>query len=389
MKVVICGDTHIGAILGLGGPNGKGGNTRVDDYESSLNYIVDYTIETKADIFVQTGDVFDVRNPEPEHIAVVNRCIRKLSQAGITSIWLMGNHDYKRSGDSFTSAITSLAAKDYPNTRVVLEPSVVEVVADKGEKASLVLLPFRDRRMYNGKSTAEDSRLYEEEANRLIDDCDESYPIIAIGHNFFYENSYGHYGGAEVLIDIDAFDRCDMIAMGHYHQFKVLRKRDPIAFYTGSMEKLNFGDADIDKYFIDYDTKSKKVKVNNVPSRRLIDSHIGLEDADFSTLHNRVTEAIGKIKAKDAIVRVKIAVKDTLAASVKKPDVQKILYDNGAFYVSKILLDPIHQKLNRDLEILKQKTDYSMFEAFIKKQEIDDTLQESILKEAVKIMGKK
>ena len=31
MRAVICGDTHIGAIFGLGKNNGRGGNTRVDD----------------------------------------------------------------------------------------------------------------------------------------------------------------------------------------------------------------------------------------------------------------------------------------------------------------------------------------------------------------------
>ena len=44
MRIVVCGDTHIGAVFGLGRPNGKGGNTRVDDYKKTLNHIIDYTI---------------------------------------------------------------------------------------------------------------------------------------------------------------------------------------------------------------------------------------------------------------------------------------------------------------------------------------------------------
>lgn len=386
MRLVICGDTHIGAVLGLGGPNGSGGNTRVDDYEKTLNDIVDYAISTKADVFVQTGDVFDVRNPEPEHIAVVNRCIRKLSNAGITSIWIMGNHDYKRSGDSFTSAITSLAAKDYPNTRIVLKPEVVEISAPNNDKASIVLMPFRDRRMYEGKSCEEDSKLYQLEFDELVDSCDQNNPIVAIGHNFFWEGSYHHYGGAEVLIDPESFAKCDMVAMGHYHQFRILKKKNPIAFYTGSMEKLNFGDANIDKYFVDYNTRSKKVVVKKVKSRLLVDSYINLEDADYTNLYSRVDEEVQKIKVKDAVVRVKIAVKDTLASSVRKPDVQKLLYANGAFYVSKILLDPIHKRVNKNLEILNEKTDISMFEAFLKKQDLTDDIKEEILKEAKKVM---
>jgi exonuclease SbcD len=386
MRVIICGDTHIGAVLGLGKPNGKGGNTRVDDYEETLNYIVDYTIESGADVFIQTGDVFDTRNPDPEHIAVINRCIRKMSNAGVTSIWLMGNHDYKRSGETFTSAITSLAAKDYPNTRVVLKPEVVEIVNKEGDKASFILMPFRDRRMYSGESTKQDSEEYQAEVQTLIDTCDKTSPIIAIGHNFFFEGSYHHYGGTEVLIDIDAFKDCDMVAMGHYHQFKPLRTKNPIAFYTGSMERLNFGDAKIEKYFIDYNTSNKKVSVKKTPVKTLVDKYISLEDADFSNLHKRIEEEVSKVEVDGTIVRVKIAVKDTLASSVKKPDVQKILYDNGAYFVSKVLVDPIHKRLNRDLDILEEKSDFDMFEAFLKKQDLADEMKEDILKEAKKVM---
>ena len=386
MRVIICGDTHIGAILGLGKPNGRGGNTRIDDYEASLNHIINYTINTGADVFIQTGDVFDVRNPEVEHIAVVNRAIRRLSNAGVTSIWLMGNHDYKRSGNAYTSAITSLSAGDYPNTRVVLAPQVVEFSNGRGERASIVLIPFRDRRMYLGNSTEEDSLMYKLEVEALIDNCEQSTPIIAVGHNFFLEGSYGHYGGSEVMADINAFSKCDIVAMGHYHTFKIMNRNNPIAFYPGSMEKLNFGDEKVDKYFIDYDVNRKKVAVKNIPSRQLMDCYINLEDVDFNDLYIKVGEAAGRLEVKDAIVRVRIAIKDNFASSVKKSDIQNILYDNGAFYVSKILLDPIHQRLNRDLEILDEKTDLGMFKAFLKKQDITDEMRKSISKEAEKMM---
>nr|BDD46183.1 nuclease SbcCD subunit D [bacterium] len=386
MRIIICGDTHIGAVFGLGKSNGRGGNTRVDDYEATLNHIVDYTISTGADVFVQAGDVFDVRNPEAEHVAIVTRCIRKLSDAGVTSVWIMGNHDYKRFGESYTSAITSLSAGDHPNTRIILRPEILEIVSETKEKASIVLMPFRDRRMYAGQTTEQDSLLYEQEVKSLIRACDQEHPIIAVGHNFFFEGSYSHYGGAEVLINVNTFSKCDMVAMGHHHSFRVFKKKDPIAFYTGSMERLNFGDADADKFFIDYDTNRKKVSVKKVPSRKLIDSYINVADADFNNLHSKIQEEVGKLKVEDAVVRVKLAVKDTLASSIKKPDVQRALYDNGAFYISKVLIDPIHKRLNRDLEILNEKTDISMFKAFLKKQDLSDEMKEGILKEAEKVI---
>ena len=93
MRSIICGDTHIGAVFGLGRPNGRGGNTRVDDYESTLNSIIDYTIESKADIFIQTGDLFEHRDPSPQHMKIVDKALKRLSNANIATFVLMGNHD--------------------------------------------------------------------------------------------------------------------------------------------------------------------------------------------------------------------------------------------------------------------------------------------------------
>lgn len=385
MRVIIVGDTHIGAVFGLGGANGSGGNTRIDDYEKTLNDIISYAIDTRADALVQTGDVFDVRNPDPEHIAIVNKCMKRLSDAGITSLWLMGNHDYRRSGDVWTSALSGLAAKDYPNTRILLKPEVITIEA-KEEKANLILMPFRDRRMYGNKTCAEDSRAYEDEANFLIESCDNGALSILIGHNFFYEGTYNHYGGTEVLIKPENI-KCDMVAMGHFHQFKVIKKDYPIAFYTGSMEKLNFGDSDIDKFFIDYDIGKKKVSVKKSTVRRLLDHHINIEHADYSNLSEVVKSESKMINVKDAVVRLKFSVKDTLATSINRQTVRDILYENGAFYVSKIMIDPIRKRTNKDFDILNKKTDIEMFESFLMNQDLDDEMKKSILVEAKKVIS--
>ena len=49
MRVVICGDTHFGAVFGLGKRMPDGVNTRVRDYENSFNKIVDYCIDESID----------------------------------------------------------------------------------------------------------------------------------------------------------------------------------------------------------------------------------------------------------------------------------------------------------------------------------------------------
>lgn len=389
MKLIICGDTHIGAVLGLGRPNGLGGNTRVDDYKSTLNHIVDYAIDEGADAFIITGDVFHSREPDIQDIVVINNAIKKASDAGITTILLMGNHDYQRTGDSYTSSISNLSASDFVNTRVVLTPQIIEISNNRGEAANLLILPYRDRRMFPGKSTEEDSALYEDMVKDIIANRESDAPIVAVGHNFFLQGSYKEFGGSEVLIRPSAFSDCDMVIMGHYHNFKIIKKKDPIAFYVGSMEKLNFGDINTDKFFIEYTVETKRVAVKKLKVREIVDELISLADIDLNEAENIkpiLLKRLDKVDVKDKIVRIKVAVKDTLASMIKKRFLEKALYERGAFYVSSVGLDILYNRAIKNVDILDNKNDFDIFAAYTKKQDLTDAIKDKILKEAREII---
>lgn len=386
MKVVICGDTHIGAIFGLGRSKPEGGNTRVDDYEATLNHIVDYCIDNKVDLFIQTGDAFESRNPSPEHMSIFNNALRRLSLAGVASAVLMGNHDYRRSGNTFTSSISSLAAVYYPNVKIALEPEILELKKN-GEHLQVVLVPYRDRKMYDGSTTEEDSLLYTEEVRGLIDSCDPSSPIIAIGHNFFKENSYNEYGGLEILASYETFKGCDMVTMGHYHGFKILRKEAPTAIYAGSMEKSNFGDEKVKKYFVQYESSKKKFKFIQTPVRELINGNTDLSMYDTEHFWKALRDEFSKTDFSDKIVRYNIALQGKILPAIKRNDIRDMLYELGAYFVSKVTLEPIFNRMVRDSAVLKHKDDMSRTQAFIEGQPYDDELKAKLLSEAKLIVG--
>jgi len=386
MRAIICGDAHIGAIFGLGRPDGNGGNTRVNDYVKSLNHIVDYAISSKADIFIQTGDIFEHRDPDVRHMAIVDSALKKLSNAGVSTFVIMGNHDYRRNGSSFTSSITSLAAADYPNVRMVLDPEVIEVSNNDGDSSNLLLIPFRDQRMYAGKGNRDKSDNFEKEIRSLIEGIQNQNPTIAVGHNFFFEGSYNDYGGSELMARPAAFEGCDVALMGHLHQFRVLRKRSPVCIYTGSMEKSNFGDANVEKYFIDYDISTKKASFKKVPSRDLVDASIDLTGLDFADISDGIDKEIAKHDLSDKIVRFKFVIDEKVLPAVDKKSITDKLYAAGAFYVSKIIIEVVAKRIVRDNSVLEHKDDYSMFKAFVEKQGLDASMLEEMLKEAKVIM---
>jgi exonuclease SbcD len=387
MRVVVCGDVHIGAVFGLGGPNGSGGNTRVDDFKNSLSHIVDYCIDNDVDVFVQTGDLFESRNPTPEHMHIADSFLKKLSSSGISSIVIMGNHDYRRNGSEFSSSISSLASNEYANVRMVLDPEVIRIDRGTDDSINILLSPYRDKRMYQSRTTSDSSKMYDKHMLELLGAIDNDHPTIAVGHNFYYEGSYNDFGGAEILTNISSFKSCDLVAMGHHHSFRIVQDKHPIAIYTGSMEKINFGDKDLDKYFIDYNSLNKKILFKKIPSRQLHDSEINMLDVPITDVDSFLEKKMSETEVMDKIVRMKIVIKESMSAAISKSYIEKKLYSMGAFFVSKVIVEPVSQRIVRDLSVLSHKDHSLMFEEFVKLQGFEEKLEAELISESKNIMG--
>mgnify|MGYP003335632709 CR=1 FL=1 len=386
MRAVICGDVHIGAVFGLGGPNKSGGNTRVDDYASTLNWIVDYTINSKAEIFIQTGDLFEVRNPTLEHMAIADAALKRLSRANVASFVIMGNHDYKRTGTGYTSSILSLSSAELPNVKILVDPKIIHFTSQKNESANLLLIPYRDRRLFSGKTNAEQSESLNKQIKSMIAQVKNKDPIIAIGHNFFYEGSYQEYGGSEVMLDPAAFVGCDIVMMGHLHQARQVLNTHMTCLYTGSMEKTNFGDINVSKSFIDYNFSDKLHKIITTPVRDLLDFTVDLTDSDFSNIIANLDQEIANKDLKEKIVRAKILCEDKFLPALDKHSIQDKIYSHGSHFVSKVIIEASIKRIVRDNSILMQSDDFSMLKAFIESQGLDQEFKAEILQEAKSII---
>ena len=386
MKAVILGDVHFGCIHGLGKSKPDGGNTRYDDYEATMNYVVDYCIENKIDVFIQTGDLFEYRDPSATVMSMADRFLKKLSNSGIQTFVIMGNHDYKRRGDSFTSSISSLPAINYPNINFVLNPKIMSVESSEDDKMDILLLPFRDKRMYSGETLLEKCSAYEKEINELVRSSDGDSPIIAVGHNFFYEGSYNDYGGRELLVNPDRLEGLNSVFMGHLHSFRVLRNSNPTCIYTGSMERNNFGEAKENKNFIIYNSKNDEVTFHKPPLRNLIEIKKDLSDFDVSNVYSGITDLIDSFDLKDSICRLTVDVREELIPTLNRSKLKAYIYEKGAFYVPKVNLLPVRKRVVRDTSILDNEDDYSMFESFLAQQGIEKKDLEFLLKEAKTIM---
>jgi exonuclease SbcD len=389
MKAVICGDVHFGCVHGLGKQKPNGGNTRYDDYANTMNYIVEYCKENNVDVFIQTGDLFEDRDPPPEVLSLADDFLKNLSNAGIPSFVIMGNHDYKRRGDTFTSAISSLPARNYPGVNFILNPKVCSIENVSGtETLDLVLLPFRDKRMFDGDTLPQKCKVFEDNINKLIMERKNKGPVIAIGHNFFYEGSYNDYGGRELLVNPSSLKGLNAIFMGHLHSSRILKNGSTKAIYTGSMERNNFGEAKEQKNFIIYDSKYDEITFHTPPMRNLIEIKKDLSNLDVSNVFSGITDLIDKHDLTNSITRLSVDIKEELIPTLSKSKLKKYIYEKGAFFVSKINLMPVRNRVIRDTSILENDDDFSMFESFLKNQKIEAKELDLLLKDAKFVMEK-
>ena len=63
MRIIVVSDLHLTLKENYGVVSEEGLNSRVFDKLNALSYSVDYAIKNKADLFIDTGDTFDILNP--------------------------------------------------------------------------------------------------------------------------------------------------------------------------------------------------------------------------------------------------------------------------------------------------------------------------------------
>lgn len=85
-KFIHCSDLHIGRQR-------LEGKLPESDLARAFSYIVNFTIENKADGLLIAGDLFDSPSIQPPHLQMAVECLAPLKEAGIPVFAIEGNHD--------------------------------------------------------------------------------------------------------------------------------------------------------------------------------------------------------------------------------------------------------------------------------------------------------
>lgn len=321
MKLLHFADAHIDmANYGRHDPE-SGLPLRVLDFLKSLDTIVDAAIEREVDMVIFAGDAYKDRSPAPTFQREWGRRIMRLSQAHIPTLLLVGNHDISPAVGR-AHALQEFKTLHVPFVKVLDAPCLLTPADLWDLPLQVIAMPWIARSglmAVTGEtdSTQAFSRI-EENMGQLIgnwlEECDPSLPTVLTAHASIEGAKFG--GERLVMLGNDLVlsgslvknNKFNYVAMGHIHKPQDVNEgRQPPVVYPGSIERVDFGEAKEERFFViaeleaGQDTRVEWVQLTGV--RTFIDRRAVLSSSE------NVTEALKQAlptpkEMSDAIVRL-------------------------------------------------------------------------------------
>jgi exonuclease SbcD len=266
MKLLHFADAHIDmANYGRHDPE-TGLPLRVLDFLKSLDTIVDAAIFEKVDMVIFAGDAYKDRSPAPTFQREWGRRIMRLSHAKIPTLLLVGNHDISPAAGR-AHAVHEFDTLQVPFVRVLQMPEFLGPKDLWDLPVQVIAMPWiaRSSIMANlDMSAADTSEVFSNIESRISDliegwleEADKSLPLILTAHASVEGATYGSERmvmlGSDLVLPTSLVKdtRLDYVAMGHIHKPQDVNKGAyPPVIYPGSIERVDFGEAADDRYFI-------------------------------------------------------------------------------------------------------------------------------------------
>lgn len=336
IKLVHFADAHID-IATHGKRDAESGLPyRVLDFLKALDTIVDAAIAENADLVIFAGDAYKDRQPAPTFQREWGKRIIRLSNAGIPTILLVGNHDLSpASGRAHT--LQEYDTLQVPHVKVISKPMVLRPADLDRLPVQVIAIPwiYRSALMasaeLSGTDLSEVNTALEDHLavilEELLNDLDPSLPTILTAHGSVQGAQYGNERtimlGRDLILpgNLVKDPRLDYVALGHIHKAQDLNEGNhPPVVYAGSIERVDFGEASDEKSFVIAEVEKghsayRRVKLEG---RRFIDRRIRV-----STREQMITDVQNALpepnEIEDAILRLTVEYPRDLEVFLDEP----------------------------------------------------------------------
>jgi exonuclease SbcD len=376
---------------------------RVLDFLKSLDTIIDTAIKEKVDLVLFAGDAYKDRNPAPTFQREWSRRVMRLSRAGIPTLLLVGNHDTSPSlGRAHT--LDPFNTLEVPNVLVVERPSFLRPADLWGLPLQVIALPWVSRSGLVASlelTSAEPEKVNQAIEERLavivhemLDEADPNLPVVLTAHASVQGAVYG--GERTVMLGGDLMlpgsvvrdPRLDYVALGHIHKSQNLNEQaHPPVIYPGSIERVDFGEAADDKFFVIAHVERSHTEVEwrkLTGIRPFVDRHLHLKSQDDVTGQLMKTLPHAN-KLKDAIVRLVLEYPREWEALIDEAALREYTSEAFEFHLIKRPLIEARSRLAQD-ETVSSLTPMELLDRFWRSSHVPSAEQASLQKLAREIM---
>ncbi len=364
IKVLHLSDIHLGSTThGQINPQ-TGLNTRIEDFTKALTTCIDRAIAEPADLVLFGGDAFPDATPTPLVQQLFATQFRRLADAQIPTVLLVGNHDQHSQGQGGASLAIyrSLAVPGF----VVGDRLETHQIKTKAGDIQVITIPWLTRSALLTRSDT-DGLSMTEVGGLLIDrlkvvlegeirQLNSQIPTILLAHVMVDRATYGAERflaagkGFTIPLSLLCRDEFDYVALGHVHRHQILFQT-PLVVYPGSIERVDFGEEKEDKGYCWLEVSKGKTKLEFCPlqtrSFRTVKIDVTAKDDPQAAILAKLAE----VDLTEAIARLIYVVKPEQIAQIDHQVLHQAMSQAHNYTIIPEILSPVNRarlpELNR------------------------------------------
>ncbi|MEA5597896.1 exonuclease SbcCD subunit D [Rivularia sp. UHCC 0363] len=341
IKILHLSDIHMGSGFTHGRVNPETGlNTRLEDFVKTLSVCIDRAIAEQVDLVLFGGDAFPDATPPPFVQQAFAGQFRRLVDAQIPTVLLVGNHDQHSQGQGGAS-LCIYRTLGVPGV-VVGDTLDTHNIQTRSGAVQVITLPWltrsalMTRQETQGLSLGEINQLLTQRLQVVLEGeirrLDPDVPIVLLAHlmadnaNLGAERFLAVGKGFTLPLSLLTRPCFDYVALGHVHRHQNLNKSNkPPVIYPGSIERVDFSEEKEDKGYVMVEVESGSAKWEFCPlsvrAFRTIEVDVSKTEDPIAA----IAKSVAKNNIKDAVVRLVYKLRSEQLDLIDNASLQEIL----------------------------------------------------------------
>ncbi|MBM3224585.1 MAG: exonuclease SbcCD subunit D [Candidatus Tectomicrobia bacterium] len=375
-------------------------NRRLLDFTRSMHYAIDYAIEHDVHLAIFAGDIYKHRDPDPSWQRAFAQCVRRLTDATVPVVILVGNHDIPNTTGK-AHAVEIFATLGLPGVTVIAQPALHFIDTAVG-RVQVAGFPYITRSFLLSRDEFKEhpiediNRVLVEKAEEILRQfaaqVDPAFPAIltlhgSVANAILSSEQSIMMVGHDPIIPLSALTNpaWDYVALGHIHRHQDLHQgAQPPVVYSGSIERIDFGEERETKGFVLAQVEKGHTTYAFIPTpaRRFVTLRIDTQQGDPLQL---LDQALAAHDVKDAVVRVILTVAPEYSDMIDERQIRERLRE--AYLLAGIIKEEIKAPVrSRDSELTEVLGPLQAVERYIVSHPEYSEHQQALLERAQRLL---